>query len=106
VVRKIAPEALNASLPSLLLQPLVENAVRHGLAPRIEGGTLTIEAALADQELRVTVADDGIGAEQLVDGVGLGNSRARLRHAYGDRQSIEIETAPGAGFRVTVRVPQ
>lgn len=106
IVRSIAAETLGVSVPTLLLQPLVENAVRHGIAPRIEGGTLTIEAAPAGDSLRIVVADNGKGADQIVEGVGLGNARLRLRQLYGDRQSLTVETAPGAGFRVTILVPR
>jgi two-component system LytT family sensor kinase len=79
---------------------------RHGIAPHIEGGTLTIEAAPAGDSLRIVVADDGKGAGRIVEGVGLGNARLRLRQLYGDRQSLVVETAPGAGFRVTILVPR
>jgi hypothetical protein len=106
IERRIAPETLNVAVPSLLLQPLVENAVRHGLSPLVEGGTLTIEAALVDSSLCITIADDGKGAEGFAGGVGLVNARARLRQLYGDRQSLKVATAPGEGFRVTIMVPR
>jgi len=106
VRRNIATEALNATVPTLLLQPLTENAVRHGLSSQVAGGTLTIEAAVADGQLRITVADNGRGASEVVDGVGLGNARARLWQLYGDRQSLEITSSPGAGFKVTITVPR
>jgi two-component system, LytTR family, sensor kinase len=106
IERRIAPEALDVSVPSLLLQPLVENAVRHGLSPLVEGGTLTIEAVLDESSLHLTVADNGKGSEGADDGIGLGNTRARLRQLYGDRQSLSLATAPGKGFRVTVVVPR
>ncbi len=106
VRRNISTEALNATVPTLLLQPLAENAVRHGLSSQVEGGTLTIEAAVEGSNLRITVADDGRGAPEITDGFGLANSRARLQQLYGDRQSLEITTSPGAGFKVTITVPR
>lgn len=106
IERNIAPEALDATVPTLLLQPLVENAVLHGLSPLIEGGTLRIEAAVEGAELRITISDNGKGAAQVADGVGLGNNRARLRQLYGERQSLQITTEPGDGFEVTIVVPR
>jgi len=106
IVRRIAPDTLTTRVPSLLLQPLVENAVRHGIAPCVEGGTLTIEAKVLGDSVRIVVADDGKGAGATVEGVGLGNTRQRLRQLYGERQSLAIKTAPGAGFRATIMVPR
>lgn len=106
IVRRIEPQALTAGVPALLLQPLVENAVRHGIAPLVGGGTLTIEAAVEGERLRLIVADDGKGTDHVGDGIGLGNARQRLRQLYGERQSLEIETARGKGFRVTVEIPR
>lgn len=106
IVRDVAPDALTCRVPTLLLQPLVENAIRHGIAPLVGGGTVTIAARVVDERLHVTVADDGKGADVIVERVGLGNARRRLRQLYGDRQSLEINTAPGAGFRVQLATPR
>jgi two-component system, LytTR family, sensor kinase len=83
----------------------VENAIRHGIAPLVDGGTVTIAAKVADGRLHVTVADDGKGASDIVERVGLGNARRRLRQLYGDRHSLEVVTAPRAGFRVLLVTP-
>lgn len=106
IVRDIAPDAQTVQVPTLLLQPLAENAVRHGIAPSIAGGTLTIEAQPAGDMLRISVIDDGKGGGAIREGIGLGNARLRLRQLYGERQSLAIETAPGRGFRVTILVPR
>jgi sensor histidine kinase YesM len=106
IVRAIAPGLETVQVPVLLLQPLVENAVRHGIAPLIEGGTLTIEAKPAGDMLRISIADNGKGAGAIREGVGLGNARLRLRQLHGERQSLEIDTAPGEGFRVIILVPR
>ncbi|WP_110241107.1 sensor histidine kinase [Nocardioides gilvus] len=114
---RIAPEVLPASVPFLCIQPLVENAVRHGLES-VEGvGQLTITARDLGQECVVEVEDNGVGedpdlvrralaGDRSLDSVGLGNVDARLRNAFGDDYGLVVETAPGAGTKVIVRVPK
>jgi two-component sensor histidine kinase len=107
----IDPDVRRAFIPNLLLQPLVENAIRHGIGPRAAGGSITIQVGRREDALRLRVADDGVGArlspEQRLarEGVGLGNTRARLQHLYGDRHHLTLTTAPGAGFAVDIDVP-
>lgn len=110
VTYDIAPEAESALVPHLLLQPLVENALRHGLQSRADGGCLTIRARRANGALELTVADDGAGPRpdaraERQHGVGLANARARLRELYGERQSLELCDLDGAGTEVRVRLP-
>jgi two-component sensor histidine kinase len=106
-----APNVARALVPNLLLQPLVENAIRHGIGPRAAGGAIAVEIARAGPDLRVRVSDDGVGAAidpqggLAREGVGLGNTRARLQHLYGSRQRLLVSTAPGAGFMVQIDVP-
>jgi len=113
----IAPEVLPVTIPVLSLQPLVENAVRHGLSAKAEGGTVTIVARDLDREALITIEDDGVGEspEQIrralagdssLDSVGLANVDERLRTTFGDDYGLIVETAPGAGTKVTVRVPK
>ncbi|HEY0888813.1 MAG TPA: histidine kinase [Nocardioides sp.] len=113
----VAPEVLPIAVPFLCLQPLVENAVRHGLAQSEHGGHIRIRAADLGQECLIEVEDDGIGedpekvrralaGDTSGDSVGLGNVDSRLRNAYGDEYGLVVETAPGAGTKVTVRVPK
>lgn len=117
VVLRIAPEALPVAVPFLCLQPLVENAVQHGLEGRPDGGTITILARDLDRDCEITIEDDGQGedpervrralaGDQSTDSVGLGNVDERLRRAFGDEYGLVVETAPGAGTKVTVRVPK
>jgi two-component system LytT family sensor kinase len=115
---QIAPEVLSVVLPFLALQPLVENAVRHGLASKPNGGTITITAENAGAECVIIVEDDGIGmdparlTEDLEDAhmsgahVGLGNVDDRMRSTFGDDFGLVVDTAPGHGMKITLRVPK
>jgi two-component system LytT family sensor kinase len=116
---QIAPEVLPVGLPFLCLQPLVENAVRHGLSRKPGVGTLSIEALDAGAECHITIEDDGVGMDPLVlnrrDGedatdagqhVGLSNVDDRLRSVFGDPFGLVVETAPGAGTKVSMRIPK
>ncbi len=114
---RIAPEVLSTVIPFLSLQPLVENAVRHGLEAKEGPGHITICANDSGAFAEVTIEDDGVGIdpEHLrsvlaghADGdhVGLRNVDARLRQVYGDEHGLVIETAPGEGTLITIRVPK
>ena len=115
---QIAPEVLNVVLPFLALQPLVENAVRHGLSGKPNGGTITISAENAGAECVIIVEDDGVGmdparlTEDLDDAhlsgahVGLGNVDDRMRSAFGDDFGLVVDTNVGAGMKITLRVPK
>jgi two-component system, LytTR family, sensor kinase len=109
VDNQLSAVAREALLPSFSLQTLVENAVRHGAAPRAQPTRLTIAAEIADAALVVTVTDDGVGAssEAIADGTGTGlrRLRERMRWLYGDSARLDIESAPARGFRATLRVP-
>jgi LytS/YehU family sensor histidine kinase len=96
----------NALAPTFLLQPLVENAVRHGLEPRSGAGLLTIRARRDGAQLHLEVIDDGVGlpAEKpLREGIGIANTRARLRELYGDAASLELHNS--SGVKVEIRLP-
>jgi two-component system LytT family sensor kinase len=110
VEMKIAPETLDAQVPNMILQPLVENAIKHGLAPRSEGGKIEIGAERSNGHLQITVSDDGIGVpfndvENLPEGVGLSNTRKRLRHLYGERHKFDLATAEKSGLKVNLMIP-
>ena len=104
-------------MPYLAIQPLVENAVRHGLESKEGVGHVTITATDKGAEAEIVVEDDGVGTDPEVmrrvlagdqdsDSVGLGNVDARLRQVYGDEYGLVVETALGAGTRVSFRVPK
>jgi two-component system LytT family sensor kinase len=114
---RIAPEVLSTVIPFLSLQPLVENAVRHGLEAKEGPGHISITANDSGAFAEVTIEDDGVGMDpaQLQsmlaghsdgDHVGLRNVDARLRQVYGDEHGLVIETAPGEGTLITMRVPK
>jgi signal transduction histidine kinase len=106
----IEPETLDAQIPNLILQPIVENAIRHGIAPRAAAGRVEITASARGDKLSVTVRDDGVGIGKKGDarrgqGVGLANVRARLAQLYPKAHTFSIEDHPEGGALVTIEVP-
>jgi two-component system LytT family sensor kinase len=109
VTWRIDDETLDACVPAMVLQPLVENAVQHGIAPRARGGRIEISSQLAADRLTLVVADDGVGMGPdagRAGGIGIANTRARLRHLYGTAQSFAIAPRPGGGVTVTLTMPR
>ena len=105
---RIDAAALDAQVPTLILQPLVENAIRHGLEPLVRGGTLTIEAQGDGDTLWLRVKDDGAGLptdRPRRDGVGLANTRSRLERLYGEQAAVTIREHAGGGVQVDVYLP-
>ncbi len=119
---RVDPEAANASLPSMLLQPLVENAVKYAVSPQEEGACISLTAQLVGQRLRVAVSDTGPGLRDepprasypsalagvgrtVSTGVGLANIRDRLAQAYGEDHRFEIRNPPEGGFTVIIEIP-
>jgi sensor histidine kinase YesM len=99
---------LSAEFPSMMVQTLVENAIKHGLEPKPEGGKLTLKAEIVHGKLAVTVADTGLGfgrAATAGTGVGLANIRERLQLLYGAKAALAVTENPGGGTVVTVTVP-
>jgi signal transduction histidine kinase len=109
VEEKIDARARGLLLPSLILQPLVENAVKHGISPKIGGGRVTIEAHVFDGDLRLAVTDTGVGLRDLQSifdhGVGLRSVRDRLLRLYGADYAPQVVSRPGDGTTVTLRIP-
>ena len=120
-VFRIEPAAASAAIPSLLLQPLVENAIKYAVSPQEEGARISLTAQVIGNRLRVTVADTGPGLQgrplipqrysqssangTVSTGVGLANIRDRLAQAYGDEHRFEIVTPPEGGFTVIIEMP-
>ncbi len=105
-----APETLEALVPSFLLQPLVENAIRHGITTRAAAGHIQVRAARENGRLSLQVRDDGVGLPEgwcLAEhgGVGLSNTVARLEQLYGDQYCFRIESAPSDGVLVDIELP-
>jgi two-component system LytT family sensor kinase len=125
VVKEIAEETLPVVVPSMLLQPLIENSIKHGLEPRISGGTVTLRSRiLSDGRLLLEVEDDGIGMETEPaselsamegetlwvgaangNGIGMRNVRERMEVLYGNQAEVEIVSRPGRGTKVTLVMP-
>lgn len=118
VVKEIAPDTLDVVVPGMLLQPLIENSIKHGLEPRISGGTVTIRSRISDSKMLVVeVEDDGVGIPVERDdssplkgpgsgtGIGMRNVRERMEVQYGTLGSVEINSRPGRGTKVTLRMP-
>jgi two-component system LytT family sensor kinase len=118
VVKEIAPETLDVVVPGMLLQPLIENSIKHGLEPRISGGTVTLRSRITDAGiLLIEVEDDGVGMSIEHNdvlplrgpgsgtGIGMRNVRERMKVQYGDLGSVEINSRPGRGTKVTLQMP-
>ncbi|MCA1585095.1 MAG: histidine kinase [Acidobacteria bacterium] len=106
----IEPDTLDALVPNLILQPLVENSIKHGIGPRPTPGQVQVRAARAGAFLELEVLDDGVGmsASRLSDfnrGVGLTNTRSRLQHLYGSNHRFEFRQPPSGGLSVLIAIP-
>ncbi len=112
-VKEIDPATIEMQVPSMLLQPLIENSIRHGLASKVEGGTIKVRSELAGQTLKLFLEDDGVGIpperlERLFEqeGVGVNNVNERLKVLYGEHYRMWIESQPGQGTRTGLELPQ
>jgi len=103
---EIAPSTLTAHVPNLILQPIVENAIRHGIAVKIEPGSIRISSERHGGRLRIQIRDDGPGfASNAEDGIGLANARARLARLYGQDHVLELSNGREGGAIVTLEMP-
>jgi signal transduction histidine kinase len=105
---QVEPDTLDGLVPNLILQPLVENAIRHGVEPHARPGVIELHARRHQHQLQVQVCDNGSGLateQQLEEGIGLANTRARLEQLYGRAHEFSLGQAPGGGLCVTLRLP-
>lgn len=114
VVKELDPASLDVVVPSMLLQPLVENSIKHGLSPKIEGGSIFLRSRLANSRLIIEVEDDGVGmgSAQLEEssswagmGIGMANISERLHVLYGDTARMTIDSHQGKGTLIRIRLP-
>src|SRR6478672_7639255 len=114
VVKELEAESLDVMVPSMLLQPLVENSIKHGLSSKVEGGSIYLRSRLANSKLVIEVEDDGVGmaAAQLLDrggwhgmGIGMANISERLQVLYGDAARMTIDSHEGKGTLIRIRLP-
>jgi two-component system, LytTR family, sensor kinase len=115
VIKDLDPASLEAMVPSMLLQPLVENCIKHGLTSKVEGGSITLRSRLIKSRLVVEVEDDGVGmgAAQLFEqpdglggtGIGMANVAERLKVLYGDTAKMMIDSREGGGTQIRLRLP-
>ncbi|XLM21665.1 ATP-binding protein, partial [Chromobacterium piscinae] len=95
-----------ARFPVMMLQTLVENAIKHGLEPKAEGGAIEVDAKVLDGKLRLAVRDDGVGfPDQPGQGMGLANIRERLSLLYGQQAELTLEAPEDGGTRATIAMP-
>jgi two-component system, LytTR family, sensor kinase len=113
VEKDIDPQTLDVLVPSILLQPLIENSIKHGLEPRIHGGTVTLTSRMNGGRVMIEVADDGVGMVQQPEtalkrtgnGIGMKNVRERLEVLYGQEAQFTVVSNPGRGTRVSIELP-
>lgn len=112
IVKEIDADTLETFIPSMLLQPIVENSLKHGLAPKLEGGKIQLRTCHRDGRLHIEIQDNGTGISEeklphvYVEGIGLSNVRERLRVLYGDDFRLEIESQEGQGTIIRIDVPE
>ena len=112
VEKQIDPRTLDVLVPSILLQPLIENSIKHGLEPRIHGGTVTVRSRLEGGRISIEVADDGVGMSSAASalrrsgaGIGMKNVQERLEVLYGNQARFSVASNPGRGTLVSIEIP-
>jgi two-component system, LytTR family, sensor kinase len=111
-IKEIDPETLDRLVPSMLLQPIIENSIRHGLSSKVDGGMIHLRSSLADGKLHLMVEDDGVGipesrlATLFEQGIGVSNVNERLKVLFGQDYRMWIDSKPGEGTRTGIEIPE
>jgi two-component system LytT family sensor kinase len=112
VIKDLDPDTMDALVPSMLLQPLVENSIKHGLAPKIDGGSITLRSRLEDGSLIMEVEDDGVGIQRPLptrngqsNGIGLANVAGRMKVLYGEGARMTVMGSAQGGTLVRIKLP-
>jgi two-component system, LytTR family, sensor kinase len=112
IVKQLEEESLEAFVPSMLLQPIVENCLKHGLAPKLGGGKIQLRTNTQDGRLKIEIEDNGVGISEekmphvYVEGIGLSNVRERLHVLYGADFRLDIQSRPGEGTVIRIEIPE
>ena len=110
-VNETEPETLDRLVPSMLLQPIIENSIKHGLSSKVEGGVITLRTRLRDARLHIEIEDDGVGVEEsklatmFNSGIGVSNVNERLQVLFGDDYRMDVDSRPGEGTRTHIEFP-
>ena len=110
--KDVDPATLDRLVPSMLLQPLIENSVKHGLSSKVDGGMVRFRSSLKDGRLRLLVEDDGVGIPEVKlatlreQGIGVSNVNERLKVLFGSDYRMWIDSKPGQGTRIEIEIPE
>jgi len=111
-IKEVEPDTLDQPVPSMLLQPLVENSIKHGLSNKVDGGMIRVRSHLADGRLHLCVEDDGVGipeaklATLFEQGIGISNVNERLKVLFGNNYRMYIDSKPGQGTHTEIEIPE
>jgi two-component system LytT family sensor kinase len=112
ILKEIDAETLETFVPSMLLQPMIENSIKHGLAPKVEGGQIKVRTRQYNGRLLIEIEDNGVGisperlAEVYGGGIGITNVHERLRLLYGDQFRMDIRSQEGQGTQIHIEIPE
>jgi two-component system LytT family sensor kinase len=110
-IKEVDPDTLDRLVPNMVLQPLVENSIKHGLSSKVEGGMIRVRSYLQDGRLRLLIEDDGVGipepklATLFEQGIGISNVNERLKVLFGNEYRMWIESKPGQGTQTEIEIP-